>query len=132
MRPFLSLLAALSLGTALAHTEVTLQSPASGRAVTAPKAATLTFSEPVELRFSTFKVVPLPRGADPARTAATVLARKDDAALRADTAPRLSGMAARLSLPLRAGLKPGPYLVAWRVLSDDGHPVSGHATFTVR
>lgn len=131
MRRILSLLAALSLGTALAHTEVTLQSPAPGKAVPAPQAVSLTFSEPVDLRFSTFRVVPLPRGADAAKAAATALARKD-AAGRADTAPRLSGMAARLSLPLRANLKPGPYLVAWRVLSDDGHPVTGHATFTVR
>lgn len=109
-----------------------MQSPAPGHTVAAPKTVVLRFSEPTELRFSTFKVVPLPTGTTPDRAAADALARKDDGAVRADTAPRLSGVAARLGLPLRPHLKPGAYLVAWRVLSDDGHPVTGHTTFTVR
>ncbi|WP_034384162.1 copper resistance CopC family protein [Deinococcus sp. YIM 77859] len=132
MRALLALLTALTLGTALAHTEVTGLFPAHGAHVSAPKAVTLTFGEPVNLRFSVFKVVPLPAGADPAKEAAAVLARRDDAALRVDTAPRLSGMATRVTLPLRAGLKPGAYLTVWRLLSADGHLVSGHAVFYVR
>lgn len=132
MRFLLSLLLPLTFSAALAHTEVTGITPAEGARVTAPKAVTLTFGEPVNLRFSTFKVVPLPAGADPAKEAAAVLARRDDAALRADTAPRLSGQAARVTLPLRTDLKPGTYLTVWRLLSADGHPVSGHAVFHVR
>ncbi|EYB67672.1 copper resistance protein CopC [Deinococcus phoenicis] len=132
MRFLLSLLAALTLASALAHTEVTGITPAAGARVVAPKTVTLTFGEPVNLRFSTFKVVPLPAGADAAQTAAAALARKDDAKLRADTAPVLTGMAARVTLPLHSGLKPGTYLILWRLLSEDGHPVTGHSTFQVR
>lgn len=124
MRVLLPLLAALTLGTALAHTAVTSVTPAAN-------AVTLTLSEPVNLRFSTFKVVPLPAGADAGKTAAAALARRDDAS-RADTAPALSGTAARVQLPLRAGLRPGSYLVVWRLLSEDGHPVLGHSVFRVR
>lgn len=131
MRFLLPLLAALTLGSALAHTEVTSVVPAANARVTAPKVVTLTFDEPINLRFSTFKVVPLPAGADAEKTAAAALARKDDAALRADTAPKLTGMAALVRLPLHAGLKPGAYLIVWHILSDDGHPVSGHSVFRV-
>lgn len=132
MRIFLFVLTALTLGRARAHTGVTLEHPVPGQRVTAPNSVTLTFSEPVDLRFSTFKVVPLPRGADAKKTAAAVLARKKDGENRADTAPRLTGRVARLSLPLRPRLKPGAYLVVWRVLPEDGHPAVGHATFVVR
>lgn len=132
MRLLLSLLAALTLGTALAHTGVTSVTPAAKARVAAPQAVTLTFSEPINLRFSTFKVVPLPAGADAAKAAATALAAKNDAATRADTAPTLTGLAARVRLPLRAGLKAGSYLIVWRLLSEDGHPVSGHSLFHVR
>lgn len=132
MRFLLALLAALSLGAAFAHTQVTAVTPRANARVTAPKTVTLTFDEPINLRFATFKVVPLPAGADVEQTAAAALARRDDAALRADTAPALSGMAARVQLPLHAGLKPGAYLIVWRVVSDDGHPVSGHSVFWVQ
>ncbi|WP_216317670.1 copper resistance CopC family protein [Deinococcus aestuarii] len=132
MRFLLPLFAALTLGSALAHTEVTSVTPAANARVAAPKTVTLTFSEPIHLRFSTLKVVPLPTGADPTQTAAAALTRRDDAPSRADTAPALNGMAARVTLPLRPGLKPGAYLIAWRLLSEDGHPVSGHSVFHVR
>ncbi|MEF2277595.1 copper resistance CopC family protein [Deinococcus sp. YIM 134068] len=128
----LPLLLALILGSALAHTEVTSVTPKSGTAVPAPNAVTLTFSEPVDLRFSTLKVVPLPTGEDAAALAGAVLARRDDAPQRADTSPRLTGRAARVQLPLRPGLTPGSYLVVWRLLSEDGHPVRGHSVFRVR
>ncbi|MEW6423075.1 MAG: copper resistance protein CopC [Deinococcota bacterium] len=75
------MLAALSLGSALAHTQVTSVTPSANARVTAPKTVTLTFDEPISLRFSTFKVVPLPAGADAAKTAMAALARRDDAAL---------------------------------------------------
>ncbi|WP_102125428.1 copper resistance CopC family protein [Deinococcus planocerae] len=131
MRPLLSLLAALLLGSALAHTEVTSVTPAANARVPAPKKVTLTFSEPVDLKFSTFKVVPLPAGADADQTAAAALARRNDAS-RADAAPTRGGMAARVEVPLRAGLRPGAYLIVWRLLSEDGHPVGGHSVFRVR
>ncbi|MEX2291457.1 MAG: copper resistance protein CopC [Mycobacteriales bacterium] len=33
--------------------------------------------------------------------------------------------------PLRDGLAPGTYLLLWRVVSEDSHPVSGASTFSV-
>lgn len=122
----------LALGAAQAHTEVTGTTPAANARVRAPDRVVLNFSEPINLRFSTFKVLPLPAGADAAGAAAAALARKTGAAPRADTASPLSGLAARVTLPLRPDLRPGAYLIVWRLLSDDGHPVSGHSVFHVR
>ncbi|AWN23250.1 copper resistance protein CopC [Deinococcus irradiatisoli] len=127
----LFLLAAL-LGTASAHTQITHVTPAQGSRVSAPQNVTLEFSEPINLRFSTFKVYPLPSGVNAEAWAQTKLNLKNDAADRADTYPGASSMAAHLSLPLRPHLKAGTYIVMWRILSDDGHPVSGQATFDVK
>lgn len=132
-------LLSLLLGAALAHTEVSAVTPARGATVAAPRQVTLTLSEPVSLRFSTFKVYPLTASGNAAavQQAAATLARtaldaKDDAAARADTAQARTGMAARVVLPLKAGLKPGLYAVLWRLASEDGHPVSGQSVFRVK
>jgi methionine-rich copper-binding protein CopC len=37
---------------------------------------------------------------------------------------------ARLSTRIKQGLKPGKYLVFYRVVSEDGHPVQGSFSFT--
>jgi methionine-rich copper-binding protein CopC len=37
---------------------------------------------------------------------------------------------ARLSTRIKQGLKPGKYLVSYRVVSEDGHPVQGSFSFT--
>ncbi|GAA5512174.1 protein YobA [Deinococcus carri] len=132
MRILLSLLTALTLGTALAHTEVTSVTPGANARVSAPTRVVLTFGEPLNLRFATLKVLPLPPGMEAAQAAAQALASRDDGERRVDTAPILSGQAARVVLPLRTPLRPGRYLIAWRILSEDGHPVSGHSVFQVR
>lgn len=134
------LLAALLLSaTASAHTAVTAVTPAAFATVSAPRAVQLSFSEPIDLHFATVKVYPLKvTGDHPALNRAaetllkTALGAKDDAAQRADTAPKLSGMGAKLSLPLKPGLKPGNYAVLWRILSDDGHVVTGQSVFSVK
>ena len=36
-----------------------------------------------------------------------------------------------VTVPIEADLAPGSYLVAWRVISDDSHPVHGAFTFSV-
>ena len=41
-------------------------------------------------------------------------------------------LVAQLRIPLRPGLKDGTYVVAWKLLSEDGHPVTGHSVFTVK
>jgi methionine-rich copper-binding protein CopC len=47
---------------------------------------------------------------------------------RVDTGGSIVG-GARLSTRMKPGLKPGRYLVSYRVVSDDGHPVQGNFTF---
>ena len=39
---------------------------------------------------------------------------------------------ARISTRLKSGLKPGKYLVSYRIVSEDGHPVSGSVSFTYK
>ena len=39
---------------------------------------------------------------------------------------------ARISTKLKAGLPSGKYLVSYRVVSEDGHPVSGSYSFTYK
>ncbi len=128
----LLLLLAMLLGMASAHTRITRLTPAQGSTVRAPQRVTLEFSEPVNLRFSTFKVYALPPGVSAEALAQSKLNLKTDAAERADTYGGALNMAATLSLPLRPHLKAGRYAVMWRLLSDDGHPISGQATFTVK
>ena len=36
-----------------------------------------------------------------------------------------------VSISLPAHLRPGTYVVAWRVISADGHPVSGTVAFSI-
>ena len=55
MNKVLALIAALSLSGARAHTAVTSVTPALNASVPAPRSVQLTFSEPIELRFSTFR-----------------------------------------------------------------------------
>ena len=132
MQKTVFLVAALLLGTAAAHTEITAMTPAAGSTVSAPKMITITLSEPVDLRFSTFKVYALPAGTDAAKFASAKMKLKNDAPGRADTDQRMKGMAARLNIALKPNLKPGQYEVMWHILSDDGHPVSGQSVFTVK
>ena len=132
MRKFLTLLTALLLGAAAAHTQITHFDPAVGSSVSAPTTVTLTLSEPINLRFSTFKVYALPAGVDAATFAQSKLSLKNDAAARADAYTASAKLATKLSLPLKENLKSGPYIVMWRILSDDGHPISGQATFSIK
>ncbi|MFB9992321.1 copper resistance protein CopC [Deinococcus oregonensis] len=132
MTRLLALLLAAALGTASAHTEVTVLSPTSTRPVTAPRTVQLSFGEPVNLRFASFRVLPMPNGKTPAEAAKLALALKADAPQLVNLGAVPTGMAAKLSLPLKPNLKAGPYLIVWAVLSDDGHPVSGQSLFRVR
>ncbi|WP_019008799.1 copper resistance CopC family protein [Deinococcus aquatilis] len=132
MKSLIALLLAAALSTASAHTDVTVVSPTSTLPVTAPKTVQLRFAEPVNLRFATFRVLPMPSGKTPAEAAKLALALKPDSSQLVNLAPVASGMAATLSLPLKPNLKAGSYLIAWAVLSDDGHPVGGHSLFRVR
>ncbi len=132
MKNILPLLAALTLSAASAHTAVSGVTPALNATVTAPKSVTLVFSEPVELRFSTFRVMAVPAGVTVAEAARRALAEKADSAALANVPVKLSGAAARLALTLKPNLKSGQYVIAWKLLSEDGHPVSGQSTFRIK
>lgn len=134
----------LGLSTALAHTAITSVTPGEGKTVSAPRQVVITFNEPVSLRFSTFKVYPLGVSGDTlsvnraaAKLAKSVIGLKNDDQARADH--RLSGAASTstvntstVTLPLKDHLKSGSYVVMWRILSEDGHPVTGQYVFRVK
>ena len=108
-------LLALALpAVASAHAVLLRTSPVASKVVNAPPAlVTLTYSEAVEPRFATVSVT--------------------DAAGRSQTAgpPRRSATNPdELDMPLNR-VRRGWYLVYWRVVSVDGHPVRGAFTFAV-
>jgi copper transport protein len=98
---------------AFAHAALVRTAPsASGTITPAPTEVVLTFSEPVEPRFAAVSV-------------------SDASGARVNAAPeRLEGDPTTLAIPLKA-LPAGWYLVYWRVISADGHPVRGAFTFAV-
>ncbi|SEJ84976.1 hypothetical protein SAMN04488058_12319 [Deinococcus reticulitermitis] len=124
--------ALLLSGAALAHADLTRITPAAGSTVAAPAAVTLQFSEPLTTRFSTFRVMKVPPGTAPQKAADTALALGADAPALANKAGALPATAAVIKLPLKAALPKGLYVVAWKILSDDSHPVTAFRTFTVR
>ncbi|MGN6635023.1 MAG: copper resistance CopC family protein [Oryzihumus sp.] len=97
---------------ASAHAILIKTSPADGATLTtAPRQVDLTFDEAVARRFATI-VVTGPSGEDATAGPATVNGTHVTAALA-------------------SGLTSGEYRVAFRVVSDDGHPVSGQSRFTL-
>lgn len=105
---------ALRSVTASAHAHLqTAAPPVGSTVVTAPTQVTITFSEPVELHFSTVSV----RDASGARL--------DDGPLRA-----ADGEGNRLVIGLKP-LPPGEYHVEWHVTSVDTHKTEGAFVFTV-
>ncbi|OBF28501.1 copper resistance CopC family protein [Mycobacterium sp. ACS4331] len=100
----------LAAAPAGAHAALSSSDPAAGaRLVTAPQVVTLTFNEPVQHQFSTV-VVTGPQGRNHVVGEPAVADREVRATL--DT---LDGN--------------GTYTVAYRVVSADGHPVSGKYDF---
>jgi len=101
-----------SLVTALgadAHAALRSVSPADGATVrSAPASVVLTFDEPISTSFATV----------------TVTGPDGDAG---NGRPKVDGTT--VSLPLDSSLPNGTYKVAFRVVSEDGHPVSDTSTF---
>ncbi len=102
-------------GTASAHAYLIRTAPvASGVLDSFPKNVSLTFDEAVEPRFAIISVTNVhgteETTAPPARSPADP-----------DT----------LVVPLRPGLAQGWYLVYWRAISVDGHPVQGAFTYAI-
>lgn len=100
-------------GPAAAHAQLVGTDPVDGAVLDrAPVALTLSFNEPVRLTDRETTVYDA--------EGATVAA-----------AARTSGSDVVVDLPDRATMTDGTYVVAWFVLSTDGHPISGSLTFSV-
>jgi methionine-rich copper-binding protein CopC len=99
----------LAGGPASAHAQLIGSTPTDGASVpVAPAVVTLTFSDPIDAGFVKVLV------STPAST----------------TTPSATSAGSVVSIPLTpAG--PGAYRVIYRVVSADGHPVSGELRFTV-
>lgn len=94
-----------------AHAELVGTSPQNGkRLATAPKEVTLTFSESVNLLDDGIRLL-------------------DDGALVPTPDPTADGHTVTWAMPAHLGR--GAYLVTWRVISADGHPVEGAFSFGV-
>ncbi|MBX6390290.1 MAG: copper resistance protein CopC [Frankia sp.] len=99
-------------GPASAHSQLVSSSPAAGEQLAASPSA-------VELRFSQDLL-----------TVGTVVIVADTAgATWTSGDPTVAG--AVLTAPLKEDLPSGSYQIRWRVVSADGHPVSGAIPFTV-
>ncbi len=106
-----SLLLAPSGGTAQAHTGLQSSTPADGETwIVAPDAVTLTFATAVASEFAQVAVT----GPDGESVTSGEVAIDGSVVTRPVST---SG--------------DGAYVVAYRVVSDDGHPVSGQLTFTL-
>ena len=111
----MALATALLPATASAHAYLVRTAPAASGVLNAPPATVaLTFDEAVEPRFAIISVTDA-RGTQETTTAASPLAGQPRHAAR----------------PAAPGLPEGWYLVYWRAISVDGHPVQGAFTYAV-
>lgn len=110
-------LLALGFGASPAQAHATLEGtdPPTGSIVDpAPTVVTMNFSERVTPVKGRIKVI-APNGADVVQGE-----------------PTTANGGARLRIALKSGLADGTYLVSYRVISADGHPVAGGYTFSSR
>ncbi|MCU1660966.1 MAG: copper resistance protein [Pseudonocardiales bacterium] len=102
----------LGAGQALAHTRLQSSDPADGASLaTAPQRVSLTFNESMQPGFTTLTVV----GPDQAKY------QTGDVAANGDT----------VSIGVRPLGPAGRYEIGYRVVSEDGHPVTGSVAFTL-
>lgn len=120
---FLAALALTALAPAAlaAHVTLTASTPASGSAASAPKAVTLTFSQPVD---------PASAAASIVMTAMPGMADHGEMVIRNFTAS-WSTDGKTLTLALRKALPAGTYEVRWQAAASDGHAMTGTVVFTV-
>jgi copper transport protein len=108
-----SLLLLLVVSQAMAHVRLLTSSPASGEVLTAaPPELRLVFSEPVEPALSS--IVLLGPAGDTLAVEPPSLAPGSDHELIAAVRGRMAG---------------GDFVIVWRTVSADGHPVSGRVPF---
>jgi len=112
---FLTLSASLLLGMgqAQAHAQLVRAVPAANGSVAAPATVTLHFNEALEAKVSSFKLTDVDGKA---------------VAVMSASAPDTKSLAATPAAPLAPGL----YTVSWTAVGDDGHPMKGAYSFTVK
>ncbi|WP_064743976.1 copper resistance CopC family protein [Actinomadura oligospora] len=96
--------------SASAHTALKKSDPASGATVASPSKITLTYSEPVGH----------PK---------IILTDASGGRHEAGSARAVDNV---VTEDVKGPLSDGVYTVGWRAVSDDGHPVTGEFTFTVK
>lgn len=131
----------LWIGVAAGHAYLKASDPPEETTINAaPPAVRLIFTEPVEIRFSIFKVyrLDIDPGMEMRRVNAAagalmsnVLQKRGDEADRADAGVNVeSRTTTDVTMRLKPDLKPGSYVVMWRVLSIDTHTTQGFFVFT--
>ena len=124
---------------AQAHAFLNASVPAPDSTVNAPlKEVKLSYSEPVEIRFSIFKLYKINAAPDAdlralhaaadALVSANLLKRGDEAA-RADAGVTNTERSSTDIFVRLKDLQPGPYVLMWRVLSVDTHTTQGEFVF---
>lgn len=98
---------------AFGHASLVSTTPADGAELgSSPSEVVLSFSEPVEVPPAGIRVF-------------------DGSGERVDTGAVDRADATTVSAPLAAGLDDGSYIVTWRAVSEDGHPIRGAFVYTV-
>ncbi len=115
---FLTLVAAIVVATseaASAHAQLVQTDPASGAVLTDPPAAiSLTFNEGVEISLGGIRLL-----------------AADGHRLVTGEPRHADGTSTKIAVELPQRLDNGTYVVSWRALSADSHPVQGAFTFSV-
>lgn len=108
--------AVLCAPRAEAHAHLKTQYPAANATMTdAPQALTLTFTEAIEPAFS-----------------GLTLTRKDNQPVPTGPIKTDPANATQIIVPFKQPLTAGEYVVAWHVVSVDGHKTQGSYSFSVK
>lgn len=114
-------LSALAPSALLAHVQLTASTPAAGAEAKAPKAITLTFSQPVDQASAAASIV---------MTAMPGVPNHGEMVIRNFTAS-WSEDRQTMTLTLRKPLPAGTYEVRWQAAAADGHAMTGAVGFEV-
>ncbi|HEY3672450.1 MAG TPA: copper resistance protein CopC [Acidimicrobiia bacterium] len=107
------LFVAVTATAASAHAVLLQTTPTSGQILSqAPKTISLRYNEPVEANLGSVRLY-------------------DTSGQRIDTSGPSKPSAEEVTVAVRKKLGPGAYVVTWRVISADSHPVQGSFTFQV-
>ena len=134
------------IGLALGHSNIKSSFPKDhANLMTAPKNIMLEFDEAIETKISSFKVYYFKPAAMMKGSRAMTGAQMDDfaeaaakkfMALKTDTADRMdtglvntTAQASKVTIGLKANLKPGVYVIAWKTTSVDTHVETGFIHF---